>query len=422
MWVCANSWIRHSSHKIATYAHRAHYWLFYFHRLKQRPAQLVNLLTNLTWNPPRLESPKLAGVAGWAEIALPSPKCWVAKKWGRKRQKVVNERVRACVSVFVCVFVCVSQWKKGCQCVCVRVCVCACVHACVCVCVCVRARARAHVRVCVRVCVCVWGGGRGRREARQNVKRLWRQHMHVRVRKTQLSWDFYTRSRVAHSKICVDLTEWDDWRDKNGRWTIHKISIRTLFKNQTIHQSWKVNANAHIRMGHDLYGYHWQTRSHAQWKEKHSGFGEGFAKTTLEASNGLLSSHWSESWSLKCELSVVSRRREGVEHNADVLRFAGPLQTFTAAPYIQAFLSLVIYLNLFATIIDPVTARAWVRGYCIARNFRQRKISSKTTVWQFVRNLFSSNVGRRLLLFGYSVVALLLVVIFTFIIFLIPHL
>ena len=32
---------------------------------------------------------------------------------------------------------------------------------------------------------------------------------------------------------------------------------------------------------------------------------------------------------------------------------------------------------------------------CIAGNFRQRKISSKATVRQFVRNLFSSNAGRR---------------------------
>ena len=31
----------------------------------------------------------------------------------------------------------------------------------------------------------------------------------------------------------------------------------------------------------------------------------------------------------------------------------------------------------------------------IAGNFRQRKISSKATVGQFVRNLFSLNVGRR---------------------------
>ena len=31
--------------------------------------------------------------------------------------------------------------------------------------------------------------------------------------------------------------------------------------------------------------------------------------------------------------------------------------------------------------------------YCTAGNFRQRKISSKATVGQFVRNLFSSNVG-----------------------------
>ena len=48
--------------------------------------------------------------------------------------------------------------------------------------------------------------------------------------------------------------------------------------------------------------------------------------------------------------------------------------------------------------------------YCTVRNFRQRKISSKATVRQFVRNLFSSNVGRRLLLFGRSVVVLLLIV------------
>ena len=33
-------------------------------------------------------------------------------------------------------------------------------------------------------------------------------------------------------------------------------------------------------------------------------------------------------------------------------------------------------------------------SYCIAGNFRQRKISSKATARQFVRNLFSSNVGR----------------------------
>ena len=31
--------------------------------------------------------------------------------------------------------------------------------------------------------------------------------------------------------------------------------------------------------------------------------------------------------------------------------------------------------------------------YCVAGNFRQRKISSKATVGQFVRNFFSSNVG-----------------------------
>ena len=48
--------------------------------------------------------------------------------------------------------------------------------------------------------------------------------------------------------------------------------------------------------------------------------------------------------------------------------------------------------------------------YCTAKKFRQRKILSKATVRQFVRNLFSSNVGRRLLLFDHSVVALLLIV------------
>ena len=34
-------------------------------------------------------------------------------------------------------------------------------------------------------------------------------------------------------------------------------------------------------------------------------------------------------------------------------------------------------------------------GYCMAGNFRQRKISSKATVRQFVKNLFSSNIGHR---------------------------
>ena len=43
--------------------------------------------------------------------------------------------------------------------------------------------------------------------------------------------------------------------------------------------------------------------------------------------------------------------------------------------------------------------------YCTAGNFRQRKISSKATARQFVRNLFSSNM-----LFGRSVVALLLLI------------
>ena len=53
-------------------------------------------------------------------------------------------RVRACVRVHACVFVCVCV-----VCVCVCACACACVrvHACVCVYVCV------HVRVRVRACV-----------------------------------------------------------------------------------------------------------------------------------------------------------------------------------------------------------------------------------------------------------------------------
>ena len=33
-------------------------------------------------------------------------------------------------------------------------------------------------------------------------------------------------------------------------------------------------------------------------------------------------------------------------------------------------------------------------NYCMAGNLRQQKISSKATVRQFVRNFFSSNVGR----------------------------
>ena len=47
--------------------------------------------------------------------------------------------------------------------------------------------------------------------------------------------------------------------------------------------------------------------------------------------------------------------------------------------------------------------------YCIAKNFRQPKISSEATVRRLVRNLFSSNVGYRLLLFDRSVVLLLFV-------------
>ena len=40
-----------------------------------------------------------------------------------------------------------------------------------------------------------------------------------------------------------------------------------------------------------------------------------------------------------------------------------------------------------------VTNPTLVAVYCTAKNFRQRKILSKSTVRQFVRNLFSSNVG-----------------------------
>ena len=59
---------------------------------------------------------------------------------------------------------------------------------------------------------------------------------------------------------------------------------------------------------------------------------------------------------------------------------------------------------------QPNLAETLKFQYCTARNFRQRKISSKATIRQFVRNLFSSNVGRCLLLFGRSVAALLLIV------------
>ena len=38
-------------------------------------------------------------------------------------------------------------------------------------------------------------------------------------------------------------------------------------------------------------------------------------------------------------------------------------------------------------------AAGLARHYCTAKYFRQRKISSKATVRQFVRNFFSSNVG-----------------------------
>ena len=46
-------------------------------------------------------------------------------------------------------------------------------------------------------------------------------------------------------------------------------------------------------------------------------------------------------------------------------------------------------------VVSPVATRSlrWV-WYCIAENFLQRKISSKAIIRQFVRNLFSSNVGR----------------------------
>ena len=46
----------------------------------------------------------------------------------------------------------------------------------------------------------------------------------------------------------------------------------------------------------------------------------------------------------------------------------------------------------FMTWRSPMNA---VLLYCIAGNFRQRKISSKATVRQFVRNFFSSSAGLR---------------------------
>ena len=41
--------------------------------------------------------------------------------------------------------------------------------------------------------------------------------------------------------------------------------------------------------------------------------GWGFTKLTLEASNGLLYTNWSDSWSLKCELLFVSREGRGFQ-------------------------------------------------------------------------------------------------------------
>ena len=70
-------------------------------------------------------------------------------------------------------------------------------------------------------------------------------------------------------------------------------------------------------------------------------------------------------------------------------------------------LNLVLQVFLRNGLVNSYLNRNW---NCIARNFRQRKLSSKATVRQFVGNLFSSNVGRRLFLFGRSVVALLLIV------------
>ena len=62
-----------------------------------------------------------------------------------------------CVSVFVCVFLCVCVCVRACVCVCVResVCVCECVCECVCVCVCVWMCVCVNVWVSIGVCVCV---------------------------------------------------------------------------------------------------------------------------------------------------------------------------------------------------------------------------------------------------------------------------
>ena len=73
------------------------------------------------------------------------------------------------------------------------------------------------------------------------------------------------------------------------------------------------------------------------------------------------------------------RRFHAVMQSSGILKIAIPHETAGSG-------SLPHYLRLYT---------AWVYTYCTAGNFRQWKISSIATTRQFVRNLFSSNAGRR---------------------------
>ena len=55
----------------------------------------------------------------------------------------------------------------------------------------------------------------------------------------------------------------------------------------------------------------------------------------------------------------------------------------------------LVQVNVIFSLKNPFISQchALKKVYCTAKNFRQRKTSSKSTVRQFVRNLFSSNVG-----------------------------
>ena len=95
------------------------------------------------------------------------------------------------------------------------------------------------------------------------------------------------------------------------------------------------------------------------------------------------------------EIQSLKERITALEQQVGLLSSMSRSSTFLFVIFERVWESLQIKVSL------EIGDRNWFSidwvieayAYCTAGNFRQRKISSKATVRQFVRNLFSSNVG-----------------------------